>query len=219
MPAKIIVLTTPKGGAGKTTVALNLAASLPDSILVDTDPSQSAMKWADAAEVPLPFAISGYNGQRVVDALRGFRDKFQWIVVDTPPSALSISGNTRGALIAADLAIVPVVPSPIDIREAVAIKPLLDEVSQMREAADVPALKARLVVNRLKSGTTFGAEIADALSEVGIPMLASMLKEREVHKHAALYGVSVHQIPRAKAAAEEVTQLADEIRRIVRQSD
>jgi cellulose biosynthesis protein BcsQ len=57
MTAKIIVLTTPKGGAGKTTVALNLAASLPDSLLLDTDPSQSAVKWCDAAEVPLSMAV------------------------------------------------------------------------------------------------------------------------------------------------------------------
>ena len=217
--AKIIVLTTPKGGAGKTTVALNLAASLPDAILVDTDPSQSAVKWVDSASEGQLMAVTGYNGRRVVDAIRGFINKFAWIVVDTPPSALAGSGNVRGALIAADLAIVPVVPSPIDIREAVSLKPLLDEISRMRIGEGLPPLEARLLVNRLKAGTTFAAEIGDALADVGIPVLKTQLREREVHKRAALYGCSVHQVARGKAASEEIHRLAKEIRKTVGQSD
>ena len=214
MTAKIIVIATPKGGAGKTTVSINLGACLGDALLIDTDPSQSAVKWSDAAEDgSLPLAVMGFTGTKVADAIRKVVERFKYILVDTPPSALSMGSPARSALLAADLVIVPVVPSPIDIREAVEITPFLDEINEIRKSGGVSALKARLLVNKLKSGTTFGAEIKEALQGVGIPVFKAVLHEREAHKHAALDGVSVLQI--RGDAGTEVEQLAAEVRRII----
>ena len=221
MPAKIIVFCTPKGGAGKTTIAINVAATLKGNVLLlDADPQQSALKWADAApeDTPLPMAVMGYTGSKIHREIKKVVDSYEFILVDTPPSALAVSTVTRSALLGANLAIIPVIPSPLDIWEAAKIADLMSEINEIRESGEVDPLQARLLVNRLKSRTTFGTEIKDALKNIGVPVLKTVIHEREAHKHAALDGCSVHQVRGAggKSASEEIQQLTKELSRIVR---
>ena len=221
MPAKIIVFCTPKGGAGKTTLALNVAATLKGrTLLLDADPQQSALKWADVApeDAPLPMVTLGYNGEKIHREIKKVIEQYDTIIIDTPPSALAVSTVARSALLAADLAIIPVVPSPLDIREAMKIADLLAEINEIRESGGVRQLESRLLINKLKSRTTFGLEVRDALNSIGIPVLEIAIHEREAHKHAALDGCSVHQVKGAggKAASEEIRNLTKAITGIVR---
>ena len=221
MPAKIIVFCTPKGGAGKTTIAFNVAATLKGKVLLlDADPQRSTLKWADAApeDAPLPMVVMGYTGEKIHREIKKAVDQYHYILVDTPPSALAVSTVTRSALLAADLAVVPVIPSPLDIWEAVGIAELLSEINEIREAGGVESLKARLLINRLKSRTTFGREIKEALDNIGVPVLKTAIHEREAHKHAVLDGCSIHQVKGAggRAASDEIQRLTRELIRIVR---
>lgn len=220
MPAKIIVFCTPKGGAGKTTLAINIAATLRGKVLLlDADPQQSALKWANVApdDSPLPMVVMGYTGDKIHRELQKVVDQYQYIIIDTPPSALAVASATRSALIAADLVLVPVIPSPVDIWEAMTTAALLAEINDIRESGQLPPLQARLLINKLKARTTFGAQINAALTQVGIPILNTAIREREAHKHAALDGCSVHKVKTsgAKPAAAEISQLTREIRHIV----
>lgn len=212
----IIVICSPKGGCGKTTVAVNLAAVLGNATLLDLDPSQSAVKWIDAAEDRLPIEVRGYLGQKPSGEIVDAAEEYEHVVVDTPPSALSMATTIRSALTVADLAIVPVIPSPIDIREAVTIAGFIAGVNDNRRDAGVEALQARLLVNRVRARTIFAAQIGEALEGVGLEVLKTMLSEREAHKHAALDGVAVHQVRGGKKAAKEVDKLAKEVRRSIR---
>ena len=218
MPARIIVFVTPKGGTGKTTLAVQIGASLKGRVLLlDADPQQSAQQWGEVApdDSPLPMSIMGYTGNKIHREIKKVIEQFDYILVDCPPSALSLSVS-RSALLAGDIALIPVVPSPLDIWEATRISGFLDEVNEIREGGGVEPIQTRLVINKLKTGTTFGKEIKEALEGIGIPALKTAIREREAYKHAALYGTSVHNVPRAKAASEEIIKLTAEIVRIVR---
>lgn len=220
-PAKIIVFCTPKGGAGKTTLAFNVAATLSGkTLLLDADPQRSALKWADGApeDAPLPMAVMAYTGDKIHREIKKVVQDYRFVLVDTPPSALATSTVTRSALLAADLAVVPVIPSPLDIWEAATIAELIAEINDIREANGVEPLAARLAVNRLKPRTTFGNDVREALQDVGIPTLATAIHEREAYKHAVLDGCSVHQVMGSggRAAAAEMHQLTRELVRIIR---
>ena len=134
MAAKILVFCNQKGGPGKTTLAINVAAALAERaqvLVIDADPQQSAVKWADAADQdsPLPMAVMGYYQEKVHQVIRKVVDQYDYILVDTPPSSVAVATITRNALIGADLAIVPVIPSPLDVWEAVSISELLTEIN------------------------------------------------------------------------------------------
>ena len=210
-----IVVTNIKGGSGKTTLAINLAASLKGEVLlIDADPQESALKWADSADDPLPFGCMAYKGEKIHREIERLESKYDHIIVDTPPSALAGSAVVRSALLYADLALIPVQPSPLDIRETVSISELIAEISDLR--GDDP-LQARIVINRLRPSTTFGKQVKEALQEIGIPVCKAVIHEREAHKHAALDGVSVHQVSSrgGKAASEDMKKLTKEINHLL----
>jgi len=216
--AVIMAFCNVKGGSGKTTLSMNVAGSLKGKVLlVDADPQQSALQWADSApdEQPLPFGVLAYSGKQIHRELIRLTDQYDYIVVDTPPSGLAVSTVIRSCLLVADLAVVPVAPSPLDIKQTLTIGHLIVEISDIR--GDDDPLYAKLVINRLKIGTTFGREIRDALEDIGIPVCGAVIHEREAHKHAALDGVTVHQISTrgGRAATTDIEVLASELTRIL----
>jgi len=222
MPAKVLVLCNKKGGVGKSTLAVNVGAALAKKgkvLIIDADPQQSATKWNDAApeDAPLPMAVMGYPQEKVHQAIRKVMDQFDYILVDTPPSSLAVSTITRSALLGADLALVPVIPSPLDIWEAISIAELLEEINEIRESGGVTLLKSRLVVNRLKARTTLGGEVVDALGNLNIPMLSTMVHEREAYKHAVVEGCTVHDLKgdAGRIASDEIIDLTREILKVL----
>jgi chromosome partitioning protein len=119
--AAVVAVANRKGGSGKTTLAVNLAAILGErspAALLDADPQGSAAAWLPDTEalpvvpVPDPEALG-----RALERSRGGRGL---VVVDCPPFDPEI---TAAAIRSADLVVVPVAPSPLDLR---AVAPLLD---------------------------------------------------------------------------------------------
>ena len=153
------------------------------------------------------MAYEGENPHREIQKVEG---KYDYIIVDTPPSGLAASAVVRKVLMYADLAVIPCQPSPLDIRETVTIAQLIEEINDLR---DHDPLQSRIVINRLKPGTTFGKEVKAALESVGIPVCEAVICDREAHKHAALEGVSVHQIHTrgGRAASADITALTKEL--------
>lgn len=211
-PARILAFVNQKGGPGKTTLAMHVAGELAragDRVLVaDADPQATATRWAAAAPdaTPFPAAVAGLGnaGEKLHRELKKYVAPYDWIVVDCPPSAES--NLTRSALLVADLAVVPVVPSPPDLWAGIAIRQVLQDVTVLNGQ-----LQSRLLVNRRKAGTRLATHTLDLLPRYDIPVLQSQIGEREAFRHAAAGGVTVADLPRAGKAAAEIANLTQEL--------
>ena len=211
-PAGVIALVNQKGGPGKTTLAMHIAGELARRggrvCVADADPQATATRWAAAApdHSPFPAVVAGFGhaGEKLHRELRKLLLPYDWIVVDCPPSATS--PLPRSALLAADLALVPVVPSPPDLWAGIAISQLITDVSAVNHS-----LRGRLVVNRRKSGTRLADRTLEVLPRYGMPVLDSQVGEREAFRHAAAGGITVADVKRATKAADEITALTTEL--------
>lgn len=210
--ARIIALVNQKGGPGKTTLTMHLAGELARRgarvLVADADPQGTATRWAATApdDTPFPAAVAGLGGAgaRLHRELKKYLEPFDLIVVDCPPSA--DSPLSHSALLVADLALVPVIPSPPDLWAGVAIRQVIANVSAINEG-----LKTRLILNQRKPRTRLAARTLELLPQYGVPVLQTQIGDREAFRHAAAAGVTVADLPRAAKAAEEIAMLTDEI--------
>ncbi len=220
--AKIIAIVNQKGGPGKSTVAMVLAGTLGRRgckvLVVDADSEQgSATRWAASApdDVPFPASIAGLGktDAKLHREVQKFVADHDYILIDCPPSANS--PVAQSALLIADLALVPVVPSPLDLWAGVAIRKVIDAAEALNEH-----LTARLLINRHKTNTRLAAETRKILSAFAIPLCKTQLGDREVYKHAAAYGQTVQGLGTgATAAITEVEALTDELLSVLKGND
>lgn len=218
MTAKIILIANQKGGAGKTTVSMQLGGFLANSgyktIIIDGDPQETAIRWANSApdEYLFPATVVSLSaaGEKIHREIKNFVDDFQYIVIDSPPAAES--NIAQSALLVADLCIIPVLPSPPDIWATVAIKEAIDRALVINET-----LKSRILVNQLQSNSVLGNEIIKLLSTFDIPILESSLGSRSAYKESAAYGQTVATLgSKAKKAIDEMNKLISEVKNILK---
>lgn len=205
--AKILALVSGKGGVGKSTLAVCLAAEWRARglrvLVVDADPQGSAVTWADVAAeaghaAPPVTALGDTLRQAVPELARGF----DLVVLDTPGRA---SKRLPGALVLADVALVPCGPSAVDVW---ALAGLLEVVREVRELR--PGLAVALVANRAKS-TTLARSARDALDQCGEPVLGTVIGDRTAYGEAVACGQGVTAYAPRSAAALEMRALADEV--------
>lgn len=213
MAAKIIAVVNQKGGSGKTTLSMQLAGSLARRggrvLVVDADPQGTATRWAASAEddKPFPASVVGLSAAsaKVHREVRKFVDDYAYIIIDCPPAA--DSPVPQSALLVADLALVPVIPSPLDMWAAVGIREVIGNVGDINED-----LTPRLVINQLQPNTTLAKEALEVLPEFGIDLCETYMRQRQVYRQSAVFGQTVHDFgAKAAAAVEEVEALTDEV--------
>ncbi len=218
MTAKIITVVNQKGGAGKTTVSMQLAGTIAYKkkkvLVVDTDPQGTATRWAASASdgSMFPAAVIGLSNAtaKVHREVKKFIEDYDYIIIDCPPAA--DSPIPQSALLIADLALVPILPSPLDIWATVGIKHVIDNVLTINEE-----LKARLVLNQCQPKTTLTQETQDVLAEFGIPLTKTQIQQRQVYRQSAVYGQTVHELgAKAKPAIAEIEQLAKEVLKLLK---
>lgn len=203
----VIALVGNKGGAGKTTICVNLAAALATEgsvVILDADPQQSAMQWYRIAEGDRRIEVLE-AGDDLPSKLETVRDEYDYCLIDCPPSVQSTQMKT--ALQLADLALVPVLPSPLDLWATVHIEALVDKV-----CIDNPDLKMLLLINQFEARTRLSRLMQRALAEIALPGAHSMICRRAVYRHAILEGRTVFDFgSKAHSAVEEIQLLANEI--------
>jgi chromosome partitioning protein len=213
----IIALTGQKGGSGKTTLAVCLAAYSVElgikTLLIDSDAQASAGTWMSVADENDEQTNGGLRkGLAVLDGGRLHKEvasRFPKMsspgtcIIDCPPRNGEI---VRAALVTADVALIPVVPSPLD---AWALAEMMETVAQAREA--VPRLRVHVVINRVQSRSSLGRELRDALTRKGIPVLATEIHQRVSYPYAMSLGRGVTSHRKNAPAAQEIRSLWEEI--------
>lgn len=186
----IVAVVNLKGGSGKTTTALHLAACAPSPVtVVDLDPEGSAIQWASHAGA-LPFGIipGERNGiARQVRALKGN------VILDTPPNDREILVRVAGL---AKVCIVPVGCAGLDVDRLRPTLELLRDLQAERRGLDV-----EILLTRWDARTILSREAAEALK--GYPVLKA--KIRQLARYAQAFGVSPTYLEEYARAWKEIT--------------
>lgn len=199
--ALTIALASLKGGVGKSTLSMNLAAALHRAghrtLLVDADPQGTCAAWAArAAELehdgPPVVAMVGAALRR---DLAKVAEGFDVVVLDSPPR---MGTEARAAMMAADLVVLPVTPGAADLWAAAETVAVLEEARAFR-----PELRAVVVLNRADR-TTLAKLAAKAVEELGVPALDVTIAQRVAFGEATLAGQGVTDYAPDSEAAREV---------------
>ncbi|SFD34227.1 chromosome partitioning protein [Thiohalospira halophila DSM 15071] len=209
MTATVFAIANQKGGSGKTTLTMNLAAGLGQrgrTLVIDADPQGSAVQWSGLAPESRPFpvpviAVGGHPGREV----EHFRADYDYILIDCPPSLET--DHTHKAMLASDTVLIPVLPSPVDLWASMNLADTVASIQQQR-----PGLEAYFVVNQLEPRSALSRAMQSALAEFDIPALESNIRRRAVYRNAAMEGRSVFCLGRqGETARAEITNLIGEV--------
>lgn len=194
---QIITMASRKGGAGKTTITCHLAVEAERCghgpvAIIDTDDMAGLTKWwkARSAETPVLVEVEKSIGA----TLEGLRKAgFKMVIVDTPPA---LTQDVTDAVMAADLVLIPVQPSPDDLRA-------VGETVSLVQQAKKPTAFA---LNRVKKRVRLTAEAAVALSQYGA-IAPSMIFDRTDYAGAKTAGMTAPEVDPSGPAAGEVAAL------------
>jgi chromosome partitioning protein len=203
----ILSFLSQKGGVGKTTLAIHVADALSrrkqQVLLVDADPQGSALDWAAARHGQPLFPVAGLFRPSIHKELPPLAPGYDVVIIDGPPRVNDVA---RSAILASDLVLVPVQPSPYDVLASKEIIDLLHEARVFK-----PSLKDAFAINRISVNTALGRDVVNALADYSIPVLKTAICQWVVLAESAAQGQTVFDTAPDHPASKELLAMVDEI--------
>lgn len=204
---RIIAILNGKGGVGKTTTAVNLAATFAEKeqvLLVDADIQGSASWWFGRSQNGMGFDLSQETNPILLGNLRQVAS-YDLVVVDTPPA---LGSEALAAVVAiADYLVLPTPCAPMDL--AVLIE-------TVREAVTPVGTPHRVLLTKVDTRSLGEVlEAQNTLKQLGIPACKAFIRIYKAHERAALDGVAITQWrgKNAREAESDYRRVANEIKR------
>ncbi len=193
-----VALISQKGGAGKTTLAINLAVAAErtgiEAFVVDLDPQASAAAWADSRSAETPPILSA-QATRLPQILATARQHGAGLcLIDTAPHAES---PALAAARAADLTLIPCRPSVLDLRA----------VSASRDIARLANTPAAAVLCAVPARGSLANDAQTALEAHGFDIAPTHIGHRAAFVHAATTSLGVQELEPYGKAAQEIAAL------------
>lgn len=203
---KRVVVAQRKGGVGKTTIAVSVAAEFrsrgADVVLIDADPLRSASQWAELGglhypiqELAFPMNQPSVEWAHAVKRVRG-----NYIVIDTPPFDAALAAS----IALANVVLIPCTPSGLDLE---ATSRTLEVVNNHRKklAGDLEVI---LVPNRVDRRTLEGRQLTEEMERFG-EIVASAISNRSAFVRSFSIGNSVGEFDPSGSAVREIRELCD----------
>lgn len=202
----VISFLNQKGGVGKSTLSINVAACLAllgqKVLLIDADKQGTATTWVSLRQDTKFQVVSMARENMARDALRIAAD-FDFTIIDGPPQAETIS---RSCIVASDLVVVPIEPggasrwsSDLTVR-------------QLKEAQELkPTLKCGFVVSRKIGSTVLGRDTRLMAGDAGIPIFDTEIEQRIAYAEALTMGKTIFEWSGGGPAVIDIQNLTHEL--------
>ncbi len=205
----IVALLNQKGGVGKTTLAVHLAAAFAEkgrTMLLDADPQGSAVSWSSQRESAPPFTVTALAKPTIHRDIDQLAHGYAHVVIDGPPRASDLA---RSVIMAADFILIPVQPSPYDLWAAQETVELIQEAMTYK-----PNLKAAFILNRKTANTAISKSAKDVLQELPFPVLSTEIAQRVIFAESAATGETVTEREPTGKASQEIAAFIKEIEKV-----
>jgi chromosome partitioning protein len=211
-PGAIVVMATLKGGSGKSTAAACLAAHCQRAglsvVVIDADPQASLMHWRSLGEPSIDLEVVADTSEAVAERALDLARHSDLVVIDT---AGFRNRTMIEALSVADLAVIPIKASPLDIAAAIETVRLVEEVNATVERRTRP-MNYRLLLTQVTVGSAVARHVRNELTQSGYALFEAELANRVVYAEASIAGRMPIHLDAGSAAARDGEEFASEVR-------